>query len=65
MTGVAKTVSLLWAGAVVGISFIATPAKFLAESLDRPTALDVGRTTFHVFGLIEALLGVRSPPTRG
>lgn len=46
---------------VLGVFFLATPAKFLASSLPRPVALDVGRHTFRVFGRIElglaALLG--------
>ena len=45
--------ALLWAGMVLGVSFLATPAKFLAPSLDLPTALDVGRHTFGVFNPIE------------
>jgi hypothetical protein len=43
----------MWAGALLGVSFIATPAKFLAPSLPLPQALDVGRWTFHVLALIE------------
>ena len=54
-----RIVALLWAGSVLGVSFVATPAKFLAESLGRATALDVGGVTFHVFGVVELLfLGV-------
>lgn len=47
---------LIWAGAIVGVSLIATPAKFLAESLDVRTALDVGRATFELFSRIELFL---------
>lgn len=36
----------LWAGLILGVSFVATPAKFLAPSLTLPVALDVGRATF-------------------
>ena len=43
----------LWAGTLLGVSFIATPAKFLAPSLPLAQALDVGRWTFHVLALIE------------
>jgi len=51
--------SMLWVGLVLGISFVATPAKFAAPTLDLPTALDVGRHTFavsHVVQLIVAAL---------
>jgi hypothetical protein len=43
----------IWCGLVVGVSFVATPAKFLAPSLPLPQALDVGRWTFHVLTMIE------------
>jgi hypothetical protein len=42
-------VPAFWAGLLVGVCFIATPAKFLARSLARPAALDVGRATFTVW----------------
>jgi hypothetical protein len=47
-------VFLVWAGLLLGVSFVATPAKFLAPSLPLPQALDVGRWTFHVLTWIEA-----------
>lgn len=50
--------ALLWAGMVLGVSFLATPAKFLAPSLDLPTALDVGRHTFGVFIPVEIAFAV-------
>ena len=50
--------ALLWAVMVLGVSFLATPAKFLAPSLDLPTALDVGRHTFGVFIPIEVAWAV-------
>lgn len=43
----------IWSGLLIGVSFVATPAKFLAPSLPMAQALDVGRWTFHVLGLIE------------
>lgn len=43
----------LWAGIVVGVSFIATIAKFDAPSLTLPVALDVGRHTFAPLARIE------------
>lgn len=46
-------VALLYAGVLFGVSFIATPAKFLAESITLAQALDVGRETFGVFGWVE------------
>lgn len=46
-------VSLLWAGMLLGVSFLATPAKFAAPSLTLPVALDVGRHTFAVFNRVE------------
>lgn len=43
----------LWAGILLGVSFIATPAKFLAPSLPLTQALDIGRWTFQLLALIE------------
>jgi hypothetical protein len=47
---------LFWIGLLVGVSFLATPAKFLAPSLTLPVALDVGRHTFAIFNRIEWML---------
>ena len=59
-----RVLALVWAGMVLGVSFLATPAKFLAPSLPLPVALDVGRHTFRIFGRVElaltALLGLRA-----
>jgi hypothetical protein len=46
----------LWAGLLIGVCFIATPAMFRAQSLTLPVALDVGRTTFARWNAIEWLL---------
>jgi hypothetical protein len=46
-------VSLLWAGMVMGISFLETPVKFRARTLTRPVALDVGRHVFGALGKVE------------
>jgi hypothetical protein len=46
----------IWAGVTIGVSFLATPAKFLAPSLSMPVALDVGRQTFRI--LVTAELGM-------
>lgn len=51
-----RSLALVWAGMVLGVSFVATPAKFLAPSLPLPVALDVGRQTFRVFGRVEVVL---------
>src|SRR5690606_28813635 len=51
-------VSLVWLGALLGVSFLATPVKFLAPTLTMPVALDVGRQTFHWFNRIEIVLAV-------
>ena len=47
-----------WAGVVIGVSFIATVAKFSAPTLTRPVALDVGRHTFAALARIEWGLAV-------
>lgn len=49
--------ALVWCGLLLGVSFLATPAKFLAPSLSLSVALDVGRQTFVVFNRTEWLLG--------
>jgi len=46
----------MWMGLVIGVSFVATPVKFTAESLTRPVALDVGRATFQLLNRIEWVL---------
>jgi len=46
----------LWAGLLIGVCFIATPAIFRAPSLSLPAALDAGRTTFARWNAIEWLL---------
>jgi hypothetical protein len=43
----------VWAGIVIGVSFIATIAKFAAPSLTRPVALEVGAHTFAMLARIE------------
>ena len=53
----------LWAGLLIGVCFIATPAKYLAPSLARPVALDVGRATFTGWNDVEWLvLAMLVPP---
>ncbi len=48
-----SAILLLWSGTVIGLSFIATPAKFLAPHLTMPLALEVGKVTFHTFNKVE------------
>jgi len=38
--------ALLWAGVILGMSFLATPIKFTAPALTLPVALQVGMVTF-------------------
>jgi hypothetical protein len=45
------TICLLWAGLILGVSFIATPIKFTVVPLD--VALDLGRHVFGIFDKIE------------
>ena len=54
----ALAIVVLWIGLLAGVSFLATPAKFLAPSLTLPLALDVGRRTFAIFNKMEWLLAV-------
>lgn len=56
--GALALLTLVWAGMVIGVSGLATPVKFAAPSLSLPVALDVGRTTFHVFTRVEWILGL-------
>lgn len=51
-TGLA-IIALIWLGMVLGVSVLATTAKFMAPTLSLTTALDVGRHTFHAFSLVE------------
>ena len=46
----------IWVGLIIGVSFVATPAKFLAPDLSLIDALSVGRVTFKVFSWIELTL---------
>ena len=39
-------VCFTWTGLTVGVSMLATPIRFTAESITRPVALDVGRVVF-------------------
>jgi hypothetical protein len=48
-------VAFTWLGMTIGISMIATPARFSAESITRPVALDVGRVVFAALNKVELL----------
>src|SRR5210317_2173527 len=48
-------VCFTWAGITVGISMIATPVRFTAQSSTRPVALDVGRVVFAALNKAEFL----------
>ena len=50
---VAAFAAAVWLGMLVGVSFLATPVKFQAPSLDLPVALEVGRVTFAAFSKVE------------
>jgi hypothetical protein len=61
---------MLWAGVLIGVSFLAAPAKFNAATLTLPVAMDVGRQEFGTLNLAEIVLGalalrLRRTPARG
>ena len=47
---------MLWAGVLIGVSFLAAPAKFNAPTLTLPVAMDVGRQEFGTLNLAEIVL---------
>jgi hypothetical protein len=42
-----------WLGMTAGVSLLATPVRFSAETITRPVALDVGRAVFAVLNKAE------------
>jgi hypothetical protein len=46
-------VTLLWAGMILGISFLESWVKFRAPSITKPIGLDVGRTVFRMFHKVQ------------
>jgi hypothetical protein len=44
---------LLWAGVVIGVSFLAAPVKFMAPGLSLPTAMEIGQREFHGLNVVE------------
>ncbi len=59
-------VCFLWAGMTMGVSMLATPVRFTAETITRSVALDVGRVVFaalnkaELFALVLLLIVVRA-----
>ena len=53
-----RQLSLLWAGVIIGCSFLATPVKFMAPDLTLPVALEIGRLTFRAVGLAELIFSL-------
>ncbi len=49
-------IALIWLGMLIGVSFLATPIKFVVQDLSLPVALQVGQATFAAFARIEWLL---------
>jgi hypothetical protein len=60
---------MLWAGVLIGVSFLAAPAKFNAPGLSLPVAMQIGRQEFGALNRARRSLlpwrAWRSPPTRG
>jgi hypothetical protein len=52
----AAMIATLWAGLVIGISFVAQPVKFGTAGLSRSVALAVGRRIFQAMHVIETVL---------
>jgi hypothetical protein len=48
-------ICFIWLGLIIGISLVATPARFGAESITRPIALDVSRDVFVAQNQVELL----------
>jgi hypothetical protein len=49
---------MVWAGVLIGVSFLAAPAKFGAPGLSLPVAMEVGRREFGTLNLAEIVLAV-------
>ena len=47
---------MLWAGVLIGVSFLAAPAKFGAPGLSLPMAMEIGRREFGALNLTEIAL---------
>jgi hypothetical protein len=55
---IACALPLLWIGLVLGVSFLATPAKFRAENLDGALALSISMITFAWLHAAETALAI-------
>lgn len=53
-----RRIALLWAGVIIGCTFVATPVKFRAPDISLKVALEVGQITFRSVGAIELILAV-------
>ncbi|MBV6325706.1 hypothetical protein [Duganella violaceipulchra] len=51
-------IAALWADLVLGISFVAQPAKFSTPGLPRPIALAAGRQMFRAMHVAESVIAV-------
>lgn len=49
----AAIIAMIWLGMLIGVSFLATPVKFVVADLSLPVALQVGQATFHLFAKVE------------
>ncbi|MCH2078736.1 MAG: hypothetical protein MK180_17990 [Rhodobacteraceae bacterium] len=49
-------IAMLWAGTLLGGSFVAAPAKFTVETLTTAELLAVGRAQFHALAVAEYAL---------
>jgi hypothetical protein len=49
---------MLWAGVLIGVSFLGAPAKFGAPGLSLPMAMEIGRREFGALNLTEIALAV-------
>lgn len=49
----ASALAWLWLGLLIGVSFLATPVKFVVMDLTLPVALQVGAATFALFTKVE------------
>jgi hypothetical protein len=49
---------MLWAGVLIGVSFLAAPAKFGASGLSLPVAMEIGRREFGALNLTEIALAL-------
>lgn len=53
LTAAALSLAAVWLGMLIGVSFVATPIKFTAPTLELGPALNVGRVTFTLFSRLE------------